>query len=212
MQLQGALREAGSCSTADTGVPEAWQGRYVGLLLEHELYNTLASSRVSSKLLLSVVSGTQKLNEVTRKFKIEKLLDDIERLHVEQIPARWEAGSQPYEAGFQQLCAEQMTALQRKAARSVQHLMLVEELFKRHAQIRGETKKMQRTKQREKQNVESAISAWQEWKAASAPNIVVPPITQETLSAAYQGTYPWSHTGREGREYIIYMRALSAKF
>lgn len=213
MQLHGPLRELrshSSHSTAAPSVPEAWEGKYVGLLLEFQLYNALASSRVSSNLLLSVVSGTQKVNEVTRKFKIIKLLDDLESLHVEQIPARWVAGSQPYEAGFQKLCAEQMLVFQQKAAKSAQHLMMVEELFKRHAQIRGETKKMQKTKQKEKQNVESAISAWQSWKAASAttatsvPNTAVQPVAQETLSAAYQGIYPWSHTEGEGRKFTTF--------
>ena len=200
MQIQQGLDEArGMTERGGTQTAEPdWRGQYVGLLLELEHCNSIESSRISPALLFSVVSGTQKMHDVTRKLKIERLISNLEDAHADEIDTRWEQGSQAFETGFQILCAAQMATFQSKAAKSAQHLMLVEELFRRHSGMRTDTKKLLRIKQHQRNLVDSAIKGWHAWQVASQPDSPATAITAEVSKAAYTGTYPWSHAEHEG--------------
>lgn len=172
-----------------------WPARYVELLLEQSAARKDASNRVSPDMITFSVAGSTRMSSVNKKLKVENEVFHLEREH--SIDPTWQPGSPMYEDGLSKLRQHKMQGIQRDICELAQHLLIVEETFKRQATYRGDTKRLLQVKQRQKKKIQAALCFWAHWNAISSgatgeiPQQPVTEVSPEMVNAACRGHYPW---------------------
>lgn len=198
MQVLEAVSQEAPQQTEENSPCPTWQGDYVALLLELDLIEKAESSRLSPRFVSGSLTGTIRLDKVTRKLKIQNLLRNYEDQH--EIAERWQSGVASFEGGFRDLCNHQMALVERKIATLVQEYLLLEELFGRVQNRRGDTKRLMKSKQRQRTKITSAAQLWLDWKSATAGNEDnnAQSNISALLPAILRAEYPWQADFHEG--------------
>ena len=202
-QLSQAMTESDHRSTAPepTAADMPWEATYVSHLLALSALQNQEEIRVRPELLSFSMAGVACLADVTKKLKIEA---DIKRIETARgIQARWQSGQPRFEAAMAGLCSIQLHTAERKASQLIQELLLDEELFKRIATRRTETKKLQSVKENQQKKVKAAIQYWAKWKSLQR-SLEQPGTQQEVeltprmITDAYAGIVPWTEETNAG--------------
>lgn len=186
-------RETGSVQAVEPDLP--WQAAYVEKLLEVEAMETL-TSRVSIALLHATATTVSRLSAVTAKIKLEL---EIQRLEVKMgIEQTWKEGGEEFEAAFRALCRHKRLQLQKKIAELVQYLLGIEAIFEMISTRRGDTKKLQRNKEGQRQKIRVAGQQWFDWGQLHDGLQLGVKLPSHYESGMLQGQYPWQSDKAEG--------------
>ena len=185
-----------------------WQGHYVALLLELDLMEKAESSRLSPRFVSGSLTGTIRLDRLTRKLKTQRQLLDYEGQH--EIAERWKPGEADFEDGFLELCEHHMSLVQHRIATLVQEYLLLEELFGRVQNRRGDTKRLMKSKQRQKSKITTAAQQWLDWKSAiPGSEAEGQPSISTLLPSILRAEYPWHADFHEGTKHAhFFVRTL----
>lgn len=205
--LQGADQQ-----TEPDGISNAvlsWQGNYVALLLELDLFERASGGRLSPRIVSGSLSGTIRLDRINRKYKILRLLEELESQ--QHVMERWCPSEEAFEQGFGDLCTYHVELAQHKVITLVQEYLLLEELFGRVQNRRGDTKRLIKGKQRQKSKVSTAVQHWHDWKSALA-GIASTDCPAHIQQNVLRAEYPWRADTNAGTNVFSKSQLVSTVF